>query len=66
MKERIKKMTVKELMEILKNYDENAEIILRGGNSTGSYSWAELKVKNDKINQCCFKDKYEIIMEYED
>ena len=42
------KMTVKELMELLKNYDENKTVEIMGGED-GNGSWAELSVGNDAI-----------------
>ena len=41
-------MTVKELMELLKNYDENETVEIMGGED-GNGAWAELSVGNDSI-----------------
>lgn len=58
-------MTVKELMEILKNYDENAQVILKGGECEDG-AWAELRVENGKTNTGYYNGQYDKIMEYEE
>ena len=55
-------MTVKELINILSKYDENAEVQVRGGGDTYGYGFAELRVDNGKDTDIW--NKYDIILEW--
>lgn len=55
-------MTVKELIETLKQYDENAEVLLEAQDSGGSYYEAlEVCVRQASYD----KDKHTAVVEYD-
>jgi len=53
-------MTVKELINVLNKYDENAEVQVRGGEDVYEYGFAELRVNNGKDTN------YDVILDWED